>query len=200
MRPFPGSPPSRLSFPLFAPCPCPPGCRIVGKPPRRARFRRRPMSIPGIRRWCQRIVALAALFALAIPAEAGIKNRLEIGSVLVEVTQGSPATLVGLATTANQGLEKTITYQIPKLGPADISVVIPLFLLNADIDDSNNRAVARGIDTLLFLTNTNPLGGAVVVVQITFRAGSGAALNNPAVFTIAPGQTAVVSAISTLNP
>ena len=39
-----------------------------------------------------------------------------------------------------------------------------------------------------------------MVLQITFRGGSGLALNNPAVYTIAPGQTAVVSAISTLNP
>ena len=160
------------------------------------------MSTTGIQRWCPHRLAITALLALAVamPAEAGIKNRLEIGSILLEVTQGSPASLVGLATTANQGLEKAITYQLPTLVPADTSVVIPLFLLNADVDDNNNHAVARGIDTLLFLTNRNPLGGAVVVVQITFRAGSGAALNNPAVFTIAPGQTAVVSAISTLNP
>jgi hypothetical protein len=160
------------------------------------------MSTTGVRPWRQRNVLVAALLVLAVvmPAEAGIKNRLEIGSILIEITQGSPAVLVGLATTANQGLEKTITYQLPKLAPADTSVVIPLFLLNADIDDSNNHAVARGIDTLLFLTNTNPLGGAVVVVQITFRSGNGLALNNPAVYTIGPGQTAIVSAISTLDP
>jgi hypothetical protein len=168
------------------------------------------MSTTGIKHWCQRSVLAAVLLALAVavPADAGIKNRLEIGSVLIEITQGSPAALVGLATTANQGLEKTITYQLPRLAVGETSVVVPLFLLNADIDDSNNHAVARGIDTLLFLTNTgplggpivNPLGGGIVVVHVTFRAGSGLALNNPAVFSIAPGQTAVVSAISILNP
>lgn|SRR5262245_41289621 len=160
------------------------------------------MSSTGMQHWRQRSVLVAALLALAVamPAEAGIKNRLEIGSVLVEVVQGNPAALVGLATTANQGLEKTITYQLPPLAPTNTVIVIPLFLLNADIDDNSNRAVARGIDTLLFLTNSNPPGGAIVVVQITFRAGSGLALNNPAVYSILPGQTAVVSAISTLNP
>jgi len=145
---------------------------------------------------------MAGLLALAVagPVDAGIKNRLEIGSVLIEITQGNPAALVGLAASANQGLEKTISYAFPRLTPADTTVTVPLFLLAADVDDNSNHTVARGIDTLLFLTNSNPLGGPVLVLQVTFRAGNGTALNNPAVYTIAPAQTAVVSAISTLNP
>lgn len=156
----------------------------------------------GVRAWSRGVVLVVALLAFAIPghAEAGIKNRLEIGSILIEVTQGSPAALVGLAASANQGLEKTISYPLPRLSAADTLVTVPLFLLSAEIDDNSNRAVARGIDTLVFLTNTNPSGGETVVVQVTFRSGSGVALNNPAVYTIAPGQTAVISGISTLNP
>ena len=145
---------------------------------------------------------VTGLFALAVvsPGEAGLRNRFEIGSILIEITQGNPAALVGLAASANQGLEKTISYSLPKLSAADTSVTVPLFLLNADIDDNGNHAVARGIDTLLFLTNSNPPAGASVTVQVTFRSGSGAALNSPVVQSIAPGQTAVISAISTLNP
>ena len=146
------------------------------------------------------LVAMVLVVAVVGSVEAGIKNRIEIGSILIEITQGNPAALVGLAASANQGLEKTISYPLPRLTPADTSVTVPLFLLAADVDDNNNKAVARGIDTLLFLTNTNAPGGQSVVVHITFRTGSGAALNNPLVQTIAPTQTAVVSAISTLNP
>lgn len=145
------------------------------------------------------VVVLLAL-VLAPAAQAGIKNRLEIGSILIEITQGNPAALAGLATSANQGLEKTISYSIPKLSAADTRVAVPLFLLSADIDDNNNRAVVRGIDTLLFLTNSNLPGGESVVVHVTFRSGSGVVLNDPVVQGIAPGQTAVISAISTLNP
>ena len=147
-------------------------------------------------------VLLAGLLVLtaAAPVDAGIRNRLEFGSTLIEITQGNPAALVGLAVSANQGLEKTIAYPIPKLTAADTSVVVPLFLLNADVDDDSRRVVVRALDTLLFLTNTSPAGGPVLVVQVTFRASSGAALNNPAVYTIAPTQTVVVSAITTLSP
>ena len=113
------------------------------------------------RRHCLALMALLAL-ALAPAAQAGTKNRFEIGSILIEVTQGNPAALAGLATSANQGLEKTISYTIPKLSAADTRVSVPLFLLNADIDDNNNRAVSRGIDTLLFLTNNNLPGGETV--------------------------------------
>ncbi len=61
---------------------------------------------------------------------------------------GNPAALVGLAASANQGLEKTISYTVPRLTPSDTSIVVPLFLLNADVDDSNNRVVVRALDTL----------------------------------------------------
>jgi hypothetical protein len=147
-------------------------------------------------------VLVSGLLALALasPGEAGLRNRFEIGSILIEVTQGNPAAIVGLAASANQGLEKTISYSLPRLSAADTTVTVPLFLLNADIDDNGNHAVARGIDTLLFLTNSNPPAGASVAVQITFRSGSGAALNSPVAQSIAPGQTVVISAISTLNP
>ena len=147
-------------------------------------------------------IVFAALVAFVIggTAEAGLRNRFEIGSILIEITQGNPAALVGLAASANQGLEKTITYPLPRLAVTETSVTVPLFLLNADVDDNSNHVVARGIDTLLFLTNANPGGGATLTVHITFRNGEGAALNNPLVRTIAPGQTAVVSAITTLNP
>ncbi len=145
------------------------------------------------------VLALVTL-ALAPAAQAGIKNRIEIGSILIEIVQGNPAALAGMAASANQGLEKTISYTIPKLSAGDTRVSVPLFLLSADVDDNSNRAVSRGIDTLLFLTNGNPAGGEPVVVHVTFRSGAGAALNDPVVQGIAPGQTAVISAISTLNP
>ena len=156
----------------------------------------------GIRRLSQRSALVAAMLALCLAgsAQAGIKNRIEFGSILIEVVAGNPAALVGLAASANQGLEKTISYTVPRLTPTDTSIVVPLFLLNADVDDSNNRVVVRALDTLLFLTNTNPSGGASVTVHVTFRNASGAALNNPVVQTIAATQTAVVSAITTLSP
>lgn len=158
------------------------------------------IRIPASRRHCLALLALLLAVVPTTAVHAGIKNRLEIGSILIEITQGNPAALAGLAASANQGLEKTISYSIPKLSAADTRVAVPLFLLSADIDDNSNRAVARGIDTLLFLTNNNPAGGESVVVHVTFRSGSGAALNDPVVQGIAPGQTAVISAISTLNP
>ena len=82
------------------------------------------MSTTGLQHWRLRLILVAVLLALSavVPAEAGVKNRIEIGSILIEITQGSPAALAGLATTANQGLEKTITYQLPKLTPQDTSV------------------------------------------------------------------------------
>jgi hypothetical protein len=146
------------------------------------------------------VVASILALCLASSADAGIKNRIEFGIILIEIVQGSPAALVGLAASANQGLEKTISYPFPRLTPADTTVTVPLFLLNADVDDSNNRAVLRALDTLVFLTNTSPLGGGNLVVHVTFRNASGVALNSPVVQIIEPTHTAVVSAITTLNP
>ena len=146
------------------------------------------------------VVVIVAALAVSGPAQAGQRDRIEIGSILVEITQGSPAALVGMAVSANQGLEKTISYPIPRLGAGDTRVVIPLLLLNLRIDEDSGHSLFRSIDTLLFLTNSNAANGPTLNVQVTFRRGDGTSLNVPVAQSILAGETAVLSAATTLNP
>ena len=146
------------------------------------------------------VVVVVAALAVSGPAQAGQRDRIEVGSILVEITQGSPAALVGMAVSANQGLEKTISYPIPRLGVGDTSIVIPLLLLNLRIDEDNGHVLFRSLDTLLFLTNSNPANGPTLSVQVTFRRSDGTSLNAPVAQSILAGQTAVLSAATTLNP
>ncbi len=154
------------------------------------------------------VVALLIAVVAWTPAEARRnRQRFESGSILVEITAGSPQALVGLAVTLNGGIEKTISYPLPKLTSADMKVTVPLFVMIVDIDDDGLEPTIKDLDTLLILTNTNASGGSDVTVKVTFRQADGtpavaatAAAGNPATFTIAPTHTIDVSAIVQLNP
>ena len=157
------------------------------------------------------VASLATLLALGSlsGASAGLADRLEVGSILIEITEGNPPALVGLAVTMNPGLEKTISYPLPRLSPPETRVTVPLFVMQLVGDDNDNgkpdkdkAPKFRAIDTLLVLSNGNGPGEANLTLRITFRRADGSTAEgsgNPVSVVIAPGTTALVSAAATLD-
>jgi hypothetical protein len=149
------------------------------------------------------VASLATLLAL-VPLSgvtAQQADRLEVGSVLVEITGGNPAALAGLAVTMNPGLEKTISYPLPKLAPTETAVTVPLFVMQL-VGSNDARPRVRALDTLLVMSNGNAPGGAVLALRVTFRRADGSLAEgsgNPANVVIAPGATVLVSAAATLD-
>ena len=166
------------------------------------------MRTTSVRCWL-RGAGLAMFLALVSQsgASAGQADRLEVGSILIEITGGDPAALAGLAVTMNPGLEKTISYSIPRVFLPERQVTVPLFvvqLVGSDNDNSDKgkSPKVRAIDTLLFLSNGNSPGGEVLNLRITFRRADGSlaeGAGNPVSVVIGPGATAIVSAAATLD-
>lgn len=113
-------------------------------------------------------MALTALLivALLMPTSVWAKRVAAGGSL--SITQGtlgsSPLTtqLVVTALTANPGLEKTITQQLPLPGP--------LFVLPFFVNEDKDSPKQGDIDTILMLTNTT---GGPLSLTLMLRALDG---------------------------
>jgi hypothetical protein len=151
------------------------------------------------------LVAGLATFLALVPlsgASAQQADRLEVGSILIEITGGNPPALVGLAVTMNPGLEKTISYPLPKLSPSETQVTVPLFVMQLVGSSDARPPRIRALATLLAVSNGNVPGGAVLTLRITFRRGDGSLAEgsgNPANVVIVPGATVLVSAAASLD-
>jgi hypothetical protein len=151
------------------------------------------------------VLAGLAMLLAVVPlsgASARQADRLEVGSILIEIMGGNPPALVGLAVTMNPGLEKTISYPIPKLAAPETQVTVPLFIMQLTGSDDDKHPKIRAIDTLLVASNGNGPGGAALTLRITFRRADGSPAEgsgNPTIVVIAPGATALISAAATLD-
>ncbi|MBI4609663.1 MAG: hypothetical protein HY726_11725 [Candidatus Rokubacteria bacterium] len=156
------------------------------------------------------MVALVVGLVVGSIAEArSLRQHAEIGSILIEVTAGDPSGLVGLALLTNPGLEKTATYPLPKLAASDTRVTVPLFVMQAEVEEDDDdrdrgkrgsrRVVRKDLDTLLILTNGTTGTGENMTLRVTFRRADGTVVGTPVTATLAPGQTALISAADELN-
>ena len=109
------------------------------------------------------VLSLLLLIPLLAPSGVWAKRITAQGSVTITGGTGPLTTqLVVTAVTANPGLEKSITQQLPLPGP--------LFVLPFFVDKEKDSPRQGDLETVLFLTNTT---GAVLVVTLTLRDADG---------------------------
>lgn len=121
----------------------------------------------------KRATLLSALLIIGLLLPVGVLATplTVIGSLTITKPDGTPLTteLVGFAVTANPGLEKTITQQIPPF-------TVPFFV-DVDLGEpgpSGGKPVLNTrFDTMLVLTNTT---SDSLSIKLTLRDDSGAPL------------------------
>ncbi|MGH7263502.1 MAG: hypothetical protein ACREMB_01450 [Candidatus Rokuibacteriota bacterium] len=130
------------------------------------------------------ILALIGLL-LACPAQAAAAAF--VGSVTVE--GAAEGEVVGFAVTANPGLEKTITQQLP---PLTVPVIVEG---DAGPGPAGPKFLKKNLDTLLVLTNTT---GVALNLTLRLRDADGGDVGTQAL-TLNPFATQVII-VSNLLP
>lgn len=109
-------------------------------------------------------VGLSLLLILPLLTPSGVWARRVFAQGSVTITGAGPLTnqLVVTAVTANPGLEKSITQQLPLPGP--------LFVLPFFVNKETNNPGQGDLETVLFLTNTT---SSALAVTLTVRDADG---------------------------